>query len=277
MELTKDATVTLDERLTHKIACEAVIKRATKSNGVIRGNIPIVLLTSADYQRELDMSRVRKIAAEWDDYKCDEVLVSYRDGKFYVVNGQHRTKAAEMIGKEEMYCKIYTSLTYEEEAILFAIQNRHATVLSNKARFKSLVIGKDKESLALQEICDKHKVFTPKDKKKEPYLAGLRSAQLTLHNYGIGAVDWIFDTIDACGWHDVPKAYSQQIIVMLRKLYVKHIYEAESGAGASITVKIIKVLNQTTPALLYAVALSKYPNRTVIEAGVQYIEDQILD
>lgn len=41
------------------------------------------------YQRELNPNRVRKIAAEFDEHIANDPKVSFRDGHYYVFDGQH--------------------------------------------------------------------------------------------------------------------------------------------------------------------------------------------
>ena len=51
------------------------------------------------YQRPI-RSKIKRMVREWDYNLCDVILVSYRDGKFYVVDGQHRVEAARQKGVE---------------------------------------------------------------------------------------------------------------------------------------------------------------------------------
>lgn len=41
------------------------------------------------YQRGVERKRVEMIAADFNEYIANEPKVSFRDGKYYVVNGQH--------------------------------------------------------------------------------------------------------------------------------------------------------------------------------------------
>ena len=45
------------------------------------------------YQRELNPNRVRKIAAEFDEHIANDPKVSFRDGHYYVFDGQHTIAA----------------------------------------------------------------------------------------------------------------------------------------------------------------------------------------
>ncbi len=61
----------------------------------------------------------KEIIRDWDERLLDPVIVSFRDGKFYVIDGQHRIAAMRKMnnGSEVMaVCKVYSGLTYEQEA-----------------------------------------------------------------------------------------------------------------------------------------------------------------
>lgn len=40
------------------------------------------------------------------------LLISYRDGKYYIIDGQHRQVLLQMQGVEETLCQIITGLTH---------------------------------------------------------------------------------------------------------------------------------------------------------------------
>ena len=79
------------------------------------------LTSGLPYQRPVDEREVNRLIREWDDRLLDPLVVSFRDGKFNVVDGQHRVAAMRKMngGKEVMVpCTIYSGLTYEQEADL---------------------------------------------------------------------------------------------------------------------------------------------------------------
>ena len=62
-----------------------------------------------------------RLIKEWDERLLDPLVVSFRDGKFNVVDGQHRIAAMRKMngGKEVMVrCVIYSGLSYKQEADL---------------------------------------------------------------------------------------------------------------------------------------------------------------
>ena len=79
------------------------------------------LTSGLPYQRPVNPKEVERLIREWDERLLDPITVSFRDGKFYVVDGQHRISAMrEMNGGRGIMvnCKVYNGLTYEQEADL---------------------------------------------------------------------------------------------------------------------------------------------------------------
>lgn len=92
------------------------------SNPGVERSIHTDRLTSGlPYQRPVNMKEVDRLIREWDDRLLEPVIVSFRDAKFYVVDGQHRIAAMRKMngGNGVMVsCKVYDGLTYEQEADL---------------------------------------------------------------------------------------------------------------------------------------------------------------
>lgn len=81
------------------------------------------------YQRGIQRKRVELIAKDFNEYTANEPKVSFRNGRYYVTDGQHTIEARILRngGKHlPILCKIYTGLTMQQEALFFAEQNGHA-------------------------------------------------------------------------------------------------------------------------------------------------------
>lgn len=79
------------------------------------------LTSGLPYQRPVNPKEVDRLVREWDERLLDPITVSFRDGKFYVIDGQHRISAMRRMngGNGVMVnCKVYNGLTYEQEAAL---------------------------------------------------------------------------------------------------------------------------------------------------------------
>ena len=64
------------------------------SNPGVDRTLPTSRLTSGlPYQRPVDEKEVDRLVREWDDRLLEPLTVSFRDGRFNVVDGQHRIAA----------------------------------------------------------------------------------------------------------------------------------------------------------------------------------------
>ena len=91
------------------------------------------------------------IAADFNEYVANEPKVSFRNGKYYVVDGQHTIEGRILRngGKDlPILCKVYTGLTMEQEALFFAEQNGHSAPLTAGIKLRAKVVGGDAPSRA---------------------------------------------------------------------------------------------------------------------------------
>lgn len=105
----------------------------------------------AEYQRDLNLPNVEKMSAEFTELIANPPKVSYRDGHYYVFDGQHTLVTRKsMNGGADLpiICKVYTGLTKEEEAILFSKQTGVSRPLTAGAELRAALVGKDAESIA---------------------------------------------------------------------------------------------------------------------------------
>jgi hypothetical protein len=76
-------------------------------------------------QRELRPGWANEIARQFQASKMGVLLVSERDGRYFVVDGQHRVEALRLLGRNNtsVYCCVHTGLTEAEEADQFLGHN----------------------------------------------------------------------------------------------------------------------------------------------------------
>ena len=78
------------------------------------------------YQRELDMKRVDRIVSRFNGDTFNEPKVSYRDGAYWVFDGQHSIAAWRKVkdgNDSPVYCKVFKGMTWLEECEAFVEQN----------------------------------------------------------------------------------------------------------------------------------------------------------
>ena len=109
------------------------------------------------YQRDLNTDRVKRIVSEFDERIANEPKVSFRDGHYYVFDGQHTIAARKLRngGKDlNILCKVYHDMTEGEEALLFAQQTGASANLTAGARVRALIFGGDPQAIAFQKATE---------------------------------------------------------------------------------------------------------------------------
>lgn len=91
------------------------------------------IMVSAAYQREFNQAKVSKILAEFNPNLVNNPKLSFRDGKYYVFDGQHTIAALKARNNNQdllILCKVYEGMTQNDESILFEKQNGLVTAPS---------------------------------------------------------------------------------------------------------------------------------------------------
>ena len=201
------------------------------------------------YQRLLGKT-IQKLMVEWDHEQCRFLEVSYRDGKFYIIDGQHRYSVAKAKGIDSLPCIIYTGLTRREEALRFARQQDNVNKLTNYDTFKANIACGDesipavKIDMEIKRICDKYGIivssYSPKGKC---CLRCLYDARLDTK-----AFKWIMETINMSNWAKCCEAYQSRIYRALESYYKTY------KDMKDVRNKLIELMNSTSPKDLKTMA-----------------------
>ena len=109
------------------------------------------VLKYANYQRPVNELKIDKIIRNFNPHLVNPLKVSYRDGQYWVYDGQHTLEShRKMKGNNDfmMACIVRHGLTSEEEARLFALQNGEATKVGASDQVKALEEAKDENTIA---------------------------------------------------------------------------------------------------------------------------------
>lgn len=115
------------------------------------------IVSDPAYQRVVDMNRVKKMVANFNPNIINPIKVSYRDGKFYVFDGQHTLGVLKLKNNNTdllVDCKIYKGLTQDDEAELFAAQNGISRTVNTIAKFKALYVAKDIDICSFRDLTE---------------------------------------------------------------------------------------------------------------------------
>ena len=131
-----------------------------------------LLIPCAEYQRVLHVEKVAHIAENFSEYVANEPKVSYRDGRFYVFDGQNTVEARRTCngGKDvTIRCKVFYGLTKEDEATLFAIQTGNATCLTAGERLRANLVAENPDALYFVGITSNAGVEFAYDGNRAPW------------------------------------------------------------------------------------------------------------
>jgi hypothetical protein len=124
--------------------------------------------TSRRVQRDLKQHRVDYLVANFDLDDFGQPVVSWRDGTYYIIDGQHRIEALKIwLGKgweiQKIECRVYQGLTEAEEADMFDRLN-DVLIVSSFDKFKIRVTaGREAES-AINKIILAENLVVSRDK-----------------------------------------------------------------------------------------------------------------
>jgi len=108
------------------------------------------------YQRNLDVRRVEKIAAEFNPAALGAIIIAKRtDGTLWIIDGNHRRNAAIRVGHKEMFAIQHEGLTHAKEAAMFLDLNATKQVQAVD-RFHASVLAGDKQSVEIAKACARH-------------------------------------------------------------------------------------------------------------------------
>lgn len=83
------------------------------------------LKSKQPYQRKIDMKFIAECVKKFDPNKVDPVHVSYRDGTYYVIDGQHTVIILEAVNENrpvDIQCIVHKGMTYTDEADYYVDQ-----------------------------------------------------------------------------------------------------------------------------------------------------------
>ena len=119
-------------------------------------------------QREFRRPHAVALAAAFELEAMGFPVVSWRDGYWWVLDGQHRIQALRYVGfsdDDQIQCECYESLTEAEEAELFLRRDERRKV-STFDRFRIGVVAEREEDLDIQRIVALQNCKISRDKEE---------------------------------------------------------------------------------------------------------------
>lgn len=198
--------------------------------GAIRTISTSRLTSGLPYQRPVNQKKVDEIIRKWNPRKLTPVVISFRDGKFNMVDGQHHVEAMRRMagGKDVIVpCIIHTGMTYQEEAELYATLDTDKTPLTLRQHTKALVeSSSDPEIVEIKRLLEDAGFTWALEKPTgEPFeIEAIRAVKNAYRLLGGDMFSRLL-LLTAKTWHGVPSSTKASIISGMA-LFIKT-YETE--------------------------------------------------
>lgn len=221
-----------------------------KDSNQINGVLNTRFILKDTYQRPLDEALVRKIVAHWNPNLMNLPKVSHRDGKYYVFDGQHTIEALKLKnnGKDlDIPCRIYSGMTYEDEARLFAAQNGISKNVTTMQKLRALYEAKDPDVVRVTDIVIEYGYADPIKNNSNNCPTGFRTLPSALKIYekcGEGRLRQVLKVITGAWGNDKNGCRSGILngINIVLSLYMGEFKEAD----------LINSLKRVSPVKLFA-------------------------
>ena len=207
------------------------------NSGSIRTLSTSPLTSGLPYQRPVEQKDVDRIIREWNDREITPVVVSFRDGKFNVVDGQHHIEAMrQKAGGRDVIvpCIIHTGMTYEDEAALYARLDRDKKRLTLRQHTKAVVeSGSDAKVMEVKRLTEEVGfVWALKEPTGEPFEIAPIRALLNAYQLLGGEAFARMLSLLAGAWQGTPNSLKASMLSGMA-LFVKT-YETELSDRAFI-------------------------------------------
>ena len=217
-----------------------------------------LLIPCAEYQRVLHVEKVAHIAENFSEYVANEPKVSYRDGRFYVFDGQNTVEARRTCngGMElPIRCKVFYGLTKEAEATLFAIQTGNATCLTAGERLRANLVAENPDALYFVGITSNAGVEFAYDGIRAPWkIYCIETAYELYKQYGCERYVEMLHIINEAwkGNVDSNPAFEEPSMILLEQIFTIDKSRIERFMGYANKAEMLRI----DMALLVSLALN---------------------
>lgn len=116
----------------------------TNQPGMLANVNKNILTVAPEYQRTASPSLIKSIKDSWDWRAAGVLVVSKRDNQHFVIDGQHRLRAAQSIAEiDKLPCIIFDGLSLSEEAAALAEINSNRKSMSAIDKFRARLLSGD--------------------------------------------------------------------------------------------------------------------------------------
>ena len=217
-----------------------------------------LLIPRAEYQRVLHVEKIAHIAENFSEYVANEPKVSFRDGRFYIFDGQNTVEARRTCngGMElPIRCKVFYGLTKEDEATLFAIRTGNATCLTADERLRANLVAENPDALYFVGITSNAGVEFAYDGIRAPWkIYCIETAYELYKQYGCERYVEMLRIINEAwkGNVDSNPAFEEPSMILLEQIFTIDKSRIERFMGYASKAEMLRI----DMALLVSLALN---------------------
>ena len=228
--------------------------RQTGSNETLKRETVFISMSDLympGYQRKTQKWRVNKIAKEFKADMMDDLIISYREGKYWVVDGGHRFEAISIINEQRMReskapfdtipCRILYGYDYQDEAEYYRGLNKNRRIPGRLEDHEAAVEAGDEEAVAIKRLLEKYGLSFG-NCKNSTTITAVKSVYDLVTFYGFDVMDYMFKTHKEL-WFGVKDMLDAHVLGGLSELIFRHGYRDEYKwrlSQARINLKLLK-------------------------------------
>lgn len=177
-------------------------------------------------QRGLNEAWANTLADEFNPDLMGFVHVSHRDGWFYIIDGQHRVKAAMIFlgdSSQQVQCHIYEDLTNEQEAQLFLDLN-NTKKQGPMSRYKVALTAGKPDECDVERICRSLDLRIGLDKNCEE-IGCITAILAVYHKHGPASFSFAMRVIRDAYGYDGFKRQTISALALIKDRYGEKVHE----------------------------------------------------
>lgn len=209
--------------------------------------VPIVEMFVDKYTRPVGEAQInRMIRSGFDPDKLGDIMLSLRsDGRYAIIDGNHRVQIARKVGITKMFARVFIDKTYEQEADLFVAFN---TVNRPSAldRFRARLQMNELQAVEIQGILQQRGLFVAINGAALGSVHAVSALDKIYEEQGPRGLAEIVDILHKA-WGTERRAWTTKILEGMRQFWLRYRTEARKD-------RLIDRLKLTTPERILAEA-----------------------
>ena len=255
-------------------ATDAERASALKALPIPATEAPAILLAiDLGYHRDPRMyamhEKQKNLTAEFDLERMDAILVSYRDGILWVVDGARCLFAAIEAGGslDKLPIKMNTGWTREHEAEVYGEQNKNRILVSPGQQYTANLVAKDRTALLVQLICKQFNLTVCPSSARNvarPLRAVATAMDIVEGRFGEKSgkytFSWMLSIMENVNWFEDRTFLLGAVSSVFLNAFAAVMVEADkAGKITGYTNNLHRTLVQLSPQLVRAYGRVQYP------------------